>query len=84
MYADLHCTKADQTQLDKVSKLQKLIINKNKRPISTYGINKDSKYRAENIVYDNIKTKHFNKPREVGKLNDRLAEIKSKHPNSNI
>ena len=46
--------------------------------------------RVEQIIgvplfaYDNIKTKHFNKPREVGKLNDRLAEIKSKHPNSNI
>ena len=29
VYADLHCTKADQAQLDKVSKLQKLIMNKN-------------------------------------------------------
>jgi len=29
VYADLHCTKADQTQLDKVSKLQKLIMDKN-------------------------------------------------------
>ena len=28
MYAELHCTKADQTQLDKVSKLKKLIIDK--------------------------------------------------------
>ena len=28
MYADLHCTKADQAQLDKVSKLQKLIMGK--------------------------------------------------------
>ena len=28
VYADLHCTKADQTQLDKISKLKKLIINK--------------------------------------------------------
>ena len=28
VYADLHCTKADQAQLDKVSKLKKLIINK--------------------------------------------------------
>ena len=28
VYADLHCTKADQAQLDKVSKLQKLIIDK--------------------------------------------------------
>ena len=28
VYAELHCTKADQAQLDKVSKLQKLIIDK--------------------------------------------------------
>ena len=28
MYADLHCTKADQAQLDKVSKLKKLISDK--------------------------------------------------------
>ncbi len=28
VYADLHCTKADQAQLDKVSKLKKLIIDK--------------------------------------------------------
>ena len=28
MYAELHCTKADQTQLDKISKLKKLIIDK--------------------------------------------------------
>ena len=28
VYADLHCTKADQGQLDKVSKLKKLIIDK--------------------------------------------------------
>jgi len=28
VYADLHCTKADQAQIDKVSKLQKLIIDK--------------------------------------------------------
>ena len=28
VYADLHCTKADQTQLDKISKLKKLIIDK--------------------------------------------------------
>ena len=29
VYADLYCTKADQAQLDKVSKLQKLIMDKN-------------------------------------------------------
>ena len=29
VYADLHCTKADQAQLDKVSKLKKLLIGKN-------------------------------------------------------
>ena len=28
VYADLHCTKADQAQLDKISKLQKLIMDK--------------------------------------------------------
>ena len=28
VYADLHCTKADQAQLDKVSKLKKLLIDK--------------------------------------------------------
>ena len=28
MYAELHCTKADQAQLDKVSKLKKLITDK--------------------------------------------------------
>ena len=28
VYAELHCTKADQTQLDKVSKLKKLLIDK--------------------------------------------------------
>ena len=28
VYADLHCTKADQAQLDKVSKLKKLLIGK--------------------------------------------------------
>ena len=28
VYAELHCTKADQEQLDKISKLQKLIIDK--------------------------------------------------------
>ena len=28
VYADLHCTKADQAQLDKISKLKKLIIDK--------------------------------------------------------
>ena len=28
VYAELHCTKADQTQLDKISKLKKLIIDK--------------------------------------------------------
>ncbi len=28
VYAELHCTKADQTQLDKISKLKKLIFDK--------------------------------------------------------
>ena len=35
VYADLHCTKADQAQLDKVSKLQKLIIGKK----NVFGLN---------------------------------------------
>ena len=43
VYADLHCTKADQTQLDKVSKLQKLIINKN----NVLGLNVVSSDKSE-------------------------------------
>ena len=36
------------------------------------------------FAYDNIKTKHYNKPKEVGQLDDRLKDIKSRHPNSNL
>ena len=43
VYADLHCTKADQAQLDKVSKLQKLIVNKN----NVLGLNVVSSDKSE-------------------------------------
>ena len=36
------------------------------------------------FAYDNIKTKHFNKPKEVNQLKDRLADIKSRHPSGTI
>ena len=36
------------------------------------------------FAYDNVKTKHFNPPKEVGQLKDRLSDIKSKHPRSNL
>ena len=47
VYADLHCTKADQAQLDKVSKLQKLIMNKN----NVLGLNvvSSDKYESSDI-----------------------------------
>ena len=43
VYADLHCTKADQAQLDKVSKLQKLIMDKN----NVLGLNVVSSDKSE-------------------------------------
>ena len=43
VYADLHCTKADQAQLDKVSKLQKLIMDKN----NVFGLNVVSSDKSE-------------------------------------
>ena len=43
VYADLHCTKADQAQLDKVSKLQKLIMDKN----NVVGLNVVSSDKSE-------------------------------------
>ena len=43
VYADLHCTKADQAQLDKVSKLQKLIMDKN----NVLGLNVVSSNKSE-------------------------------------
>ena len=64
VYADLHCTKADQAQLDKVSKLQKLIINKN----NVLGLNvvssdksesKDIKKNVQDIEDKKIKKRSF-------------------------
>ena len=43
VYADLHCTKADQALLDKVSKLQKLIVDKN----NVVGLNVVSSDKSE-------------------------------------
>ena len=43
VYADLHCTKADQAQLDKVSKLQKLIMGKK----NVFGLNVVSSDKSE-------------------------------------
>ena len=43
VYADLHCTKADQAQLDKISKLQKLIMDKN----NVFGLNVVSSDKSE-------------------------------------
>ena len=36
------------------------------------------------FAYDNIKTKHSHKPKEVDQLKDRLTEIKKKHPHGNL
>ncbi len=36
------------------------------------------------FAYDNIKTRHSHKPKEVNQLNDRLKEIKKKHPGNTI
>ena len=36
------------------------------------------------FAYDNIKTRHSHKPKEVNQLKDRLSHIKSKHPGSTI
>jgi len=43
VYADLHCTKADQAQLDKISKLQKLIMGKK----NVFGLNVVSSDKSE-------------------------------------
>ena len=43
VYSDLNCTKADQAQLDKVSKLQKLIMDKN----NVLGLNVVSSDKSE-------------------------------------
>ena len=64
MYADLHCTKADQAQLDKVSKLQKLIMDKN----NVFGLNvvssdksesRDIKENVQDIEEKKIKKRSF-------------------------
>ena len=64
VYADLHCTKADQAQLDKVSKLQKLIMDKN----NVLGLNvvssdksesKDIKKNVQDIEDKKIKKRSF-------------------------
>ena len=64
VYADLHCTKADQAQLDKVSKLQKLIMGKK----NVFGLNvvssdksesKDIKKNVQDIEDKKIKKRSF-------------------------
>ena len=64
IYADLHCTKADQAQLDKVSKLQKLIMDKN----NVLGLNvvssdksksRDIKENVQDIEEKKIKKRSF-------------------------
>ena len=51
IYADLHCTKADQAQLDKVSKLQKLIMGKK----NVFGLNVVSLDKSESIdIKENV------------------------------
>ena len=47
VYAELHCTKADQTQLDKISKLKKLIIDK--KNVVGLNIVSSDKYQSSNI-----------------------------------
>ena len=64
VYADLHCTKADQTQLDKVSKLQKLIMNKNNvldlnAVSSDKSESKDIKKNVQDIEDKKIKKRSF-------------------------
>ena len=64
VYADLHCTKADQTQLDKVSKLQKLIFNKNNVldlnvVSSDKSESKDIKKEVQDIEDKKIKKRSF-------------------------
>ena len=40
--------------------------------------------KASGFAYDNIKTKHSVKPPEVAQLNDRLKDIKSRHPGNTL
>ena len=39
---------------------------------------------APGFAYDNIKTKHSVKPAAVSQLNDRLKDIKSRHPGNTL
>jgi len=39
---------------------------------------------APGFAYDNIKTKHSEKPAAVGQLNDRLKDIKSRYPGNTL
>jgi len=61
VYADLHCTKADQTQLDKVSKLQKLIMDKN----NVLGLNVVSSDKSESSdIKENVQDIEKNKKKK--------------------
>ena len=61
VYADLHCTKADQAKLDKVSKLQKLIINKN----NVLGLNVVSSDKSESSdIKENVQDIEENKKKK--------------------
>ena len=61
VYADLHCTKADQAQLDKVSKLQKLIMDKN----NVFGLNVVSSDKSESSdIKENVQDIEENKKKK--------------------
>ena len=61
VYADLHCTKADQAQLDKVSKLQKLIMDKN----NVLGLNVVSSDKSESSdIKENVQDIEENKKKK--------------------
>ena len=40
--------------------------------------------KASGFAYDNIKTKHSVKPAAVGQLEDRIKDIKSRHPGNTL
>ena len=61
VYAELHCTKADQAQLDKVSKLQKLIMDKN----NVLGLNVVSSDKSESSdIKENVQDIEENKKKK--------------------
>ena len=61
VYADLHCTKADQAQLDKVSKLQKLIMDKN----NVLGLNVVSSDKSQSSdIKENVQDIEKNKKKK--------------------